>query len=396
MVWLQTQLTGNAATNRNMRTSISGLLSAIKVRSIAAFRAKPLALQITLVAGGVIALWVTFAWLKGGRSATRARQSAKQALAESSRDLEQVQKQIRETELRIKEQQALALERRAQNELDERKRATKDELDRKGRLEAAEQRKAAAIAKANEDDAKKVAKVESEATVRLARERESQRLKAQKQADEQAARAALAAESFSRINLRPRLLLGKTLKRANSRAEIRGQGYVELLQLSDQREWLPFLNKIERGAYREYPSATIINGAALTLQSSLYKVLCQTTLKERDGTGESMGDRHTVLMLKFAGDTQQAVRLEQPRQHPDGIGFSFEWKPKEGDCALFYSLAGKARDFVTSANRGFSTEYEALLEKNTLGEIDDATLAARREEIRLRIRDSLFAWATEQ
>jgi hypothetical protein len=379
-----------------MRTSISGLLSAIKDRFIAAFRAKPVTLQIALVAGGLIALWVTVAWLKGGRSSARARQSAKQALAETSRDLEQIQKQLGETELRIMEQQALILERRAQNELDARKRAAKDELDRKRRLEEAERHKASAIAKANEDDAKQVAKVESEATARLARERESQRLKVQRQADEQAARAALAAESFSRINLRPRLLLSKTLKEANSRAEIRGQGYVELLQLSDQKEWLPFLNKIERGVYKEYPSATIINGAASTLQSSLYKVLCQTTLKERDGIGESMGDRHTVLMIKFAGGTQQAVRLEQPRQHPDGIGFSFEWKPKEGDCALFYSLAGKARDFVTSANRGFSKEYEALLEKNILGEIDDATLAARREEIRLRIRDSLFAWASEQ
>lgn len=366
------------------------------LRAVTALRTKSRALQVALLCGLVVAVHIGIGWIRGNASASRARLSAKKALAESSRDLADIQKQLSETELRIKEQQALTLERRAQNELDARTRAAKEDLDRKKRLEESERRKADAIAKLSEDRAKQMAASRAEAEAKSERERQNERLTLKKRADEQASRSALAEELFSRINLRPRFLFSKTLKSANSKTEVRGQGYQEVLNLSEGKDWLALLNQVERGTYKEYPSVTIIEGAARALQKSPYKVLCQTRIREKTGSGTLMGDTFKVLLIKVVGDPTPEFQLEEPRPHPDGIGYYFEWSPRDGDCTIFYAPVGTARDYVRKQDSAFRAEVHALLDKHTLAEIDDAALATRREEIRIRIRDSLFEWALKQ
>lgn len=341
--------------------------------------------------------------------ATQKKIAQEELAAEKARKLEeekdaaeQKKQELKEKQEQLAERQRQEAEARASEE--EKKKREEDrkrkELEKQQAL-LAEQQRRDAEAKAREE-----AKKKAEDDRKIERQ--------QKAAQEQKDRQAMAEAGFSAINLYPKVYMSKYLEMSGAKIEFTGKNWNKIKELHGKRDWLGLINLLTdtplennppasprrkpHGSGQlpppndnpnEYPPSYLIERAikALNSEYELY-VICRTTLKQDD-----YENKFTLITIDTDGRITPHAKWEL---HPDGGRYVVRSSLKNlSELAyVFYGdMTNTAFGTITdSLNDGLN----ALKEKHSMGEIDDDTLKARKEELFKRVRSQLINMAKTQ
>ena len=326
------------------------------------------------------------------RKLEEAQEVAERKQEEQKRLLEQTRREA-ETKTREEEKKKVAADK------EQKKQEEQQELQRK-------QEQQEAAAKTRDEEEKKVAE---------ARKQEEQ----QKHLQEQKDRQAMAEAGFSAINLEPKLYMSKFLESSGAKLELTGKNWNKIKELHGKRDWLSLINLLTdtpqknnppaspRRKYHggsqpppnenpnEYPPSYLIERAINALTEYDLYVICRTALKHNYENG------FCLITVKKDGTVRASDDWEL---HPDGgrymVNCSINSLNGVG-CVFFgdpHNRLDKTglKDIGDTISATLSAGQNALEQKRSLGEIDDATCQAKKDELIRRACNQLINVAKAQ
>jgi hypothetical protein len=303
----------------------------------------------------------------------------KRATREAERDSADMQRQMLEIEVQIRNEQ-LAEEERRRNERAQR------ELEGRQR-ELVRQQQQAERDRLRETELERAAQQRRE--TQLAAE-ERRLADEQKRVQEQQDRAILAETRFKEITLKPNFYPSNSLLKYGATVEIRGQGWEEIKHLHESGNWLGLISFLLNQNHVDYPDARQIERAVDNLKRKELFILCRTTAQN---TGESR-----IVLLTLLVSSRSAVSSSTSWQpHPDGIGYTHSWSlAHSGGIILYGHYWNEISPHVRRLNEAFSGRVSTLNNQRRLGEITEETHRERLSETIMRSHAEAIAWAREQ